>query len=87
MDTATGPVSRIETAWSPLDRLEHLRCRLGSFRSRYAVAPGLYAVGRPGPASEVLVTANYKLGFDHLRRALEGLDAWVLVLDTRGVNV
>ena len=35
----------------------------------------------------MLVTANYKLTFDALRRELPGLDAWVLVLETCGVNV
>jgi hypothetical protein len=35
----------------------------------------------------VLVTANYKLTFDALRRTLAGRDAWILVLDTRGINV
>ena len=54
---------------------------------RYTVPPGLYAVGTPMPVSPVLVTANYKLSFDHVRRALAGYDAWVLVLDTQGVNV
>ncbi len=34
-----------------------------------------------------MVSANYKLSFDHLRRALAGRDAWILVLDTRGINV
>ncbi len=53
----------------------------------YRVAPGLYAVGTPHPDSPVLVTANYKLTFDVLRRELDGLDAWLLVLDTRGINV
>jgi acetyl-CoA decarbonylase/synthase complex subunit gamma len=53
----------------------------------YAVAPGLYAVGRPGPNAPVLVSANYKLSFDVLRRAVEGLDAWIVVLDSKGVNV
>lgn len=85
--TPAGRVSRVTTKWSSSDRFEHFRCRVGSFRNRYAVAPGLYAVGQPGPRSEVLVTANYKLSFDNLRRALHGIDAWVLVLDTRGVNV
>jgi hypothetical protein len=33
------------------------------------------------------VTANYKLSFDVLRSKLEGVDAWILVLDTNGVNV
>jgi len=54
---------------------------------RYAVLPGLYAAGRPGPSSPVLVTANYKLTFDRLRVRLDGIDAWILVLDTQGINV
>jgi hypothetical protein len=33
------------------------------------------------------VTANYTLSFDALRSALEGTDAYILVLDTRGINV
>lgn len=82
-----GPVPRLSTAWSWRDRRDHLRCRLGSFRNRYAVAPGLYAVGAPGRDAEVLVSANYGLSLDVLRRSLRGLDAWLLVLDTRGVNV
>jgi hypothetical protein len=53
----------------------------------YRVKPGLYAVGNAGPGSPVLVSANYKLSFDSLRRELGGLDAWILVLDTKGINV
>jgi acetyl-CoA decarbonylase/synthase complex subunit gamma len=54
---------------------------------RYRVDPGLYAVGQPTPDSPVLVSANYKMSFDRLRSQLAGVDAWVLVLDTQGVNV
>jgi acetyl-CoA decarbonylase/synthase complex subunit gamma len=61
--------------------------RWGIGRDRYAVPPGLYAVGNPGEASPLVATANYKLSFDHLRRALAGVDAWVMVLDTKGINV
>ena len=53
----------------------------------YKVDPGLYALGKPDDRSPVLVTANYKLTFDSLRAALPGRDAWILVLDTRGINV
>ncbi|MCG8686569.1 MAG: hypothetical protein MI892_16945, partial [Desulfobacterales bacterium] len=53
----------------------------------YTVAPGLYAVGNPDATSEILATANFKLTFDHLRCAADGLDAWILVLDTKGINV
>lgn len=56
-------------------------------RDRYRVDPGLYAVGAPGDDSPVLATANYKYTFDVVRRAIAGLDAWLLVLDTRGINV
>jgi hypothetical protein len=51
------------------------------------VEPGLYAVGNAGADSPVLVTANFKMTFDALRKELGGVDAWVLVLDTHGVNV
>jgi hypothetical protein len=44
-------------------------------------------VGAPTKDSEVFVTANYKLTFDIVRRSLSGLDAWVLVLDTKSINV
>jgi hypothetical protein len=35
----------------------------------------------------VLVTANYKLTFDQLRASVPGRDAWLLVVDTHGINV
>jgi hypothetical protein len=53
----------------------------------YAIAPGLYAVGNADSSSPVMVTANYKLSFDLLRRELGGMNAWILVLDTKGINV
>jgi acetyl-CoA decarbonylase/synthase complex subunit gamma len=33
------------------------------------------------------VSANYKLSFDRLRQELEGVAAWIMVLDTEGINV
>jgi acetyl-CoA decarbonylase/synthase complex subunit gamma len=53
----------------------------------YTVEPGVYALGRPNDQAPVLVTANYKMSFDRLRQALWGRDAWILVLDTKGINV
>ena len=61
IETSAGPVSTIATAWSWRDRLEHFRCRVSSLRNRYAIEPGLYAVGRPTARSEVLVTVNWSL--------------------------
>jgi acetyl-CoA decarbonylase/synthase complex subunit gamma len=53
----------------------------------YRIPPGLYAVGNPSEESPVLVTANYKLTFDSLRSQLADHDVWLVVLDTKGVNV
>jgi hypothetical protein len=87
VSTPAGPVPRLSTGLTRADRLGAWRMRWGIGRDDYRVRPGLYALGGPGPASPVLVTANYKLTVDALRGALPGLDAWVLVVDTRGINV
>lgn len=87
VDGPAGPVPAVAAGWTWRDRAEHFLCRTTGFRNRHAVTPGLYAIGRPGRDSDVLVTANYGLSFDHLRRSLSGADAWILVLDTKGVNV
>ncbi len=85
--SAAGPVPRVRTKPDLQDRLGALMVRVGIRRMAHLVVPGLYCVGQPDPASPVLVTANYKLSFDALRFALHGASAWILVLDTRGVNV
>ncbi len=63
------------------------KARWGIGRMHYKVEPGLYAVGTPNGTSPVVVTANYKMSFDRLRQSLSGRNAWVLVLDTKGINV
>ncbi|MFH1981958.1 MAG: mercury methylation corrinoid protein HgcA [Pseudomonadota bacterium] len=87
MDTPAGPVPVVRTALGWRDHLGTAGARSGINRDNYAVAPGLYAVGEPDPDAPILVTANYKLSFDTLRRRLPGINAWLLVLDTLGVNV
>jgi hypothetical protein len=87
ISTETGPVPRIKTALSLHDRVSTFFVRCGINRFQYRVTPGLYGVGQPDKTSEVLVTANFKLTFDHLRKQLASLNAWILVLDTRGINV
>jgi hypothetical protein len=87
IESAGGSVPRIKTRLEASDHLGTLIARLGINRDQYKIAPGLYGVGNPDQDSPVLVTANYKLSFDSLRRELTDLDAWLLVLDTRGINV
>jgi hypothetical protein len=87
VSSAVGAVPRLSTRLTLRDRWGGLKVRLGLKRNQYAVDPGLYAVGQPDRMAPVLVTANYKLSLDALRSELSGLDAWILVLDTNGVNV
>ena len=83
-------MSRIIKTTSTLtlaDHWDHFLARWGVKRSGHRISPGLYALGTPSEESPVLVTANYTLSFDSLRTQLEGLNAYILVLDTNGVNV
>jgi len=49
--------------------------------------PGLRRVGSPSAKSPVLVTGNYDLTVRRLVRALRGIDAWLVVAPSRGINV
>lgn len=86
-ETKNGAVPRIKTRWSLKDHGSTLATRFGIGRNRYRVAPGLYCTGSPDSHSPVLVTANYKLTLDTLRKELTGFDTWIVVLETFGVNV
>jgi hypothetical protein len=87
LETSVGRVARISTHMGFRDKLGGCRVRWGIRRMHYNVPAGLYAVGQPTPESPVLVTANYKLSFDLLRRELSAEDLWLLVLETNGINV
>jgi hypothetical protein len=87
IDTPAGPVPRVKTEMTGKDRVSTGLVRCGINRYRYTVVPGLYAVGQPDADSEVIVTANFKLTFDIVRTELAGLNVWILVLDTKGINV
>jgi hypothetical protein len=80
-------IPRISSDLQISDFLGSVMVRWGINRDNYRVNPGLYGTGNPGPDSDVFVTANYKLTFDSLRKNLAGIDGWILVLDTKGINV
>ncbi len=84
------PVGRLPQVSSELEWRDHwgaIKARWGVGRLDYAIDPGLYALGVPDRESPVLVSANYKMSFDELRSALSGRNLWILVLDTKGINV
>lgn len=80
-------ISQVGTILTWKDIFGALMVRWGIARDKYRVTPGLYAAGKPSTESDIFVTANYKLSFDHLRKNLSGLNSWILILDTKGINV
>lgn len=48
---------------------------------------GLFRIGNPGRQSPVFLTGNYHLTTLHVKRALQGKDAFLLVANSKGINV
>src|ERR1035437_796239 len=80
-------IPNVSTQLTWEDYLGAVKVRWGIGRDNYRVTPGLYKIGKPDSQSDVFVSANYKLSFDVLRQNLASLNAWILVIDTKGVNV
>lgn len=87
METPVGKIRVISNELTSKDKKEHFGVMWGYKRNNYMIRPGIYALGNPKATSPVLVSCNYKLTFDILRRDLMGLDCWLLILETNGVNV
>ena len=83
----TAKIPVVSTKLNSTDRWNAIKLRWGIGRDYSMVTPGLYKVGNPDSNSDVYVSANYTLSFDTLRRNLDTLNAWILVIDTKGVNV
>lgn len=53
----------------------------------HAAPTGLRRVGKPGRDAPVLLTGNFTLTIRRVCNALRGHDAWLLVANSRGINV
>ena len=76
-----------DAAYTVGDRIGNWKARWDINRMNHTVRPGLYRLGSPDAEAPVLVTANYRMSFDMLRCELGGRNLWILVLDTKGINV
>ncbi len=83
----SAPILTTTSDLSLKDHLDHLAARFRIRRGKHRVTPGLYSLGAPTPESPIFVSANYTLSFDALRSSLAGVDGYILVLDTHGINV
>jgi ubiquinone/menaquinone biosynthesis C-methylase UbiE len=79
--------AQLRVGWEFRDWAESFLLWLSSHFLKVPFPPGLYRTGNPGPDSPLLATCNYTLTVNMVRKYLKGIDAWLLVNDTRGVNV
>lgn len=68
------------------DLPQYLRDRLLGMLPHRAPT-GLMRIGNPGRGSPVLVTGNFTLTVRRLRESLRGRDVWLLVANSKGINV
>jgi NAD-dependent dihydropyrimidine dehydrogenase PreA subunit len=64
------------TVWQTLLRVLPFPCKTG-----------LVPIGNPDRNSPVLLTGNFRLTVERVKRAIAGIDAYLLVANSRGVNV
>lgn len=86
-DIREQDIQIVSTSLTFKDILGAWRVRWSFGRMDYTVEPGLYVIGNPDRDSPVLVSSNYKLTFDTVRKNLIDINCWLLILDTNGVNV
>jgi ubiquinone/menaquinone biosynthesis C-methylase UbiE len=67
--------------------LKIMRCLFTGQVDNVPIEPGIYKSGNPNKDAPIIVTSNYVYTYIMVMRNLEGLDAWVLVLDSNGINV
>ncbi|MHA1912774.1 MAG: methyltransferase domain-containing protein [Promethearchaeota archaeon] len=70
-----------------LSQMQMYRCMFTGQADLIPVEPGIYRSGTPDEKSPIIVTANYQFTYIKVMRALKGIDAWVLCVDSRGINV
>jgi hypothetical protein len=87
ISTPAGLIPTVSSEWTKKEHWQHIKCRTSAYRNKYGVQPRTICRGDPDANSDVIVTANYKYSFDIVRRDLKGFNLWVLVLDTKGINV
>ena len=67
--------------------MRRIRCIFTGQIDLVPIEPGIYPHGSPTAQSPILFTANYELTYIKLRYDLGKLDAWIVCVDSRGINV
>ena len=68
-------------------QLRLYRCLFTGQIDSVPIEPGIYRSGSPDQDSPIIVTSNYEFTYIKVMRALRNIDAWVLCIDSQGINV
>ncbi|MFW9823745.1 MAG: methyltransferase domain-containing protein [Candidatus Thorarchaeota archaeon] len=68
-------------------QMQIYRCIFTGQADHIPIEPGIYQSGNPDEKSPLIATANYLYTYIKVMRALKGVDAWVLCVDSNGINV
>ncbi|MHA2036771.1 MAG: methyltransferase domain-containing protein [Promethearchaeota archaeon] len=68
-------------------QMQIYKCIFTGQADHIPIEPGIYQSGQPNQKSPVIATANYLYTYIRVMRALKGIDAWVLCVDSKGINV
>jgi ubiquinone/menaquinone biosynthesis C-methylase UbiE len=64
-----------------------IRCIFTGQIDHVPIEPGIYISGTPGPKDPIIVTANYDYTYIRVMNDLKKTNAFVLCVDSRGINV
>ncbi|MHA1987798.1 MAG: methyltransferase domain-containing protein [Promethearchaeota archaeon] len=68
-------------------QMQIYKCIFTGQADHIPIEPGIYQSGNPDEKSPLIATANYLYTYIRVMRALKGIDAWVLCVDSDGINV
>ena len=68
-------------------QMQIYKCIFTGQADHIPIQPGIYQSGNPDEKSPLIATANYLYTYIRVMRALKGVDAWVLCVDSDGINV
>ncbi|MFX1586978.1 MAG: methyltransferase domain-containing protein [Promethearchaeota archaeon] len=63
------------------------RCIFTGQVDHVPIEPGIYQAGNPDKNSPIITTANYEYTYIKVMRDLKDINAWVLCVDSNGINV
>jgi len=87
MKASSHKHTKVSTELTSKDIWKHFKIRMNIGRHSSTVDVGIYSIGNPDSSSPLFISSNFLMSFDKLRNSLKEMNVWILVIDTKGINV